>query len=180
MAWQATVGYICKHHSPDAVLFLKVSPFDDGSMMWSAGVEWGEVREYVEAASSLPLALMSLWQHVDERHRIFLTPEEADRSPAGYAEHDWLDVPTQDSLHRLMWTTHNIYQTGWKLVIMYQPIEEVESRVEMVLTSPDDEHHLTVRGNTLLSACRRLFRNAAPHFVLYSQKSNSSIFNDNE
>ncbi|MEQ8673549.1 MAG: hypothetical protein RLP44_05775 [Aggregatilineales bacterium] len=180
MAWQGTIGYICKHHSPDAVLYLKATPFDDGSLMWSAGVEWGEVREYVEAASSLSLALMTLWKHVDERHRIFLSPEDFKRSPANYDEHDWLDLPTQDSLHRLIWTTRDVYQTGWKLVIMYQPIEEPQSRVEMVLSTPDDTPDLTVRGNTLLDACRRLFRDAAPHFVLYSQNLTTIALQDED
>jgi hypothetical protein len=163
-AWQATLGYIRKHHSPDALLKLHMVPTEAGAR-WSASVSWGGAGEQVERMPTFAAALQALWREVDNHHEVFLSAAEAFRQPGGYQEHDWLDLPTQDILHRLMWTTRGVFLLDWALVIVYQPIADPLMRVQMRLLAQENTVQVGGRGSTLLDAARDLYRHAAPVYL---------------
>ncbi|GAB4509956.1 MAG: hypothetical protein OHK0046_05860 [Anaerolineae bacterium] len=162
-AWQATLGYISTHHSPDAVLELQVYPSDTGEVQWGAAVSWGVHLERVRGADSIGRALDRLWAEVVRFHEIFLEPADAVRSPAGYT--DYLDVNTQDILHRLIWTANRAFVQDWSMVIVYQPTEMPEMRVQIRLLAMQRTLQIGGRGPSLIDAARKTFRNAAPAFV---------------
>lgn len=164
-AWQATLGYISQHHSPDALLKLKVYPIGERTVRWMASVSWGQTQETVEAAESLPAALTQLWQQVERFHTVFHDPEEAIRKPEGYAPYEWLDVNTQDILHRLIWTTQTVFNEAWHIVILYQPTEISHTRVQIRLLALNSTVSAGGRGPSLLEAARDVFRKAVPVFV---------------
>lgn len=167
-AWQATIGYIATYHSPDAVLKLRAYPNQSEGVFWAASVSWGNHQEKVDDAASLPMALTQLWQEVDRYHTIFLYPEHAVKKPEGYTETDWLDVNTQDILHRLIWTTHSALKVDWQIVVVYQPTEVSNMRVQVRLLANGALGCVGGRGPSLLEAARDIFRNAVPLFVSHA------------
>lgn len=168
-AWQSTVGYICQHHSPDVILKLQVQT--GPQLLWTATVTWEHNNETVKDCTSLGEALTRLWRQVDQHHVIFPRQEDAWRRPIGYAEHEVLDVSTQDVLHRFIWTTQSIFNNEWSLVIFYQPTEVVDARVNMRLFAHNYKVGVGSKGASLLDAAHELFRKAIPIFAEYAEYS---------
>lgn len=170
-AWQATLGYICQHHSPDAVLKLRLEPTEDGNAAWSASLTWGSKEEAVASRVTLADALGDLWQEVERHHDIFLSEADALRCPKGYSDLEWLDVNTQDVLHRFIWTTKSVFENDWLILIVYHPTEAPTMRVQVRLLAKSKSRWVGGRGPSLLEATRDAFRKAVPVFV--SQKNNA-------
>jgi hypothetical protein len=165
LAWQATIGYISTQHSPDALLKLHVYPVDDESIGWGASAAWGQYQEEVWDRASFAAALSDLWQEVDSHYLIFESQVDALKSPARYPAEKWLDAQTEDILHRLIWITGSVFGGDWKLVIVYQPVENPSMRVQARLIAYDGEVHVGGRGGSLLDACHDLYRNGAAYFA---------------
>jgi hypothetical protein len=169
LAWQATLGHISTHYSPDAT--LKIHTYSrEARVYWSASVIWGGNTEEVRDRASLPAALSDLWTEVNRQHMIFEQLEDAVKSPVNYEDTDWLDMPTQESLQRLIWVTQIAFPGDWLLMTVYQPIESSASRVQMRLVAKNNTVTVGGRGPSILDACRTLFRNATPHFSQQSTK----------
>lgn len=167
-AWQLTLGYICANHSPDVMLKLQVYPASDEYVHWSASVSWGQCFEAVKDCASLGKAFRQLWKVVQSNHAIFLSVEDAVRSPTGYDDQQWIDLHTQDVLHRLIWTTQLAFRTDWEIVIVYQPSETPLNRVQVRLIADQNRVSVGSRGASLIDGLRAMFRNAAPAFAASS------------
>jgi hypothetical protein len=164
VAWQKTLGYMAQHHSPDAMMKLIAKPTEK-AVSWSGTVSWGANSEDLRDAANLPDLLRLLWLEVDRHHNIFHNAEDAQRRPFGYNDADWLDVPTEDILLRLLWTVRTAFGMDWHFVIVYQPSEAPDLRVQTRLLSSDSQHHIGGRGASLLDALRDCFRNSVPAFA---------------
>jgi hypothetical protein len=167
LAWQATLGYISAHHSPDAVLKLQIVPGEGGDR-YTASVSWSRVEESAVDQPSLAAALTALWQIVDRSHILFQTEDDHYRRPANYGEREWIDADTRDILDRLLVTTRMVFQDEWQIVAFYQPTDAAEMRVQMRLLARGNKVGVGGRGPSLLEATRALFRNAAPFFAAHS------------
>lgn len=167
-----TLGYICNHRSPDAV--LKVEAYPQGEqVLWAGAVSWGRVDESVRDRATIATALSDLWLEVDRNHIIFGTPEEAIRRPSGYGDQEWLDVNTVDILQRLIWTVQTAMAHDWLLVLIYQPTEVPATRVQGRLLAQDNQMRAAGQGASLLDALRDLFRNATPLFSKLMDEDNN-------
>lgn len=163
-AWQATLGYISQRHSPDAVLMALVQPDERGALVWSAAVMWGQRCERVTQAESISGALAALWQTVDRYHRVFVSPADAVRAPAGYADGQWFDASTLDVMRRVLWLIGSVFGQDWLAVLVYRPAETPARRVQMRLVAGSESLRVGGYGPTLLDALRDVFRRAAPAF----------------
>jgi hypothetical protein len=115
---------------------------------------------------SLPAALRALWDEVSRGHRIFDRAEDAVKMPVNYNDAEWLDMSTQEALQRLLWVTQSAFPGDWELLLVYQPVDNAEHRMQARLLAKDKTIAVGGRGPTLLDACRTLFRSAAPYFGL--------------
>ena len=167
-AWQLTIAYISNYHSPDAILKLQVTPQSDGSLCWSSSLTWGQHDEKVNCQNSLAQALSQLWQQVDRFHYIFENPEDAVRSPIDYDDLDWLDMDTQEVLHRLIWMTKMSFKHDWSLILVYEPTEDVATRVKMRILALENVVQVGGTGNSLKSATHSVFRNAGTAYIKYA------------
>lgn len=182
LAWQSTVGYISQHHLPDARLTMRIVP-QDRHLLWSATLAWGHHRETVLNRATLAAALADLWWVVGQYVVIFRSEGDQVLSPAHYEQAEWLDIPTQEIFQRLLWMTMTAFQTRWHLVVLYQPVEATQRRIQMRLlvrpprAAQEDEqaaHYDVVVGAwgaSLMEACRTLYRNAAPHFLMQTTRT---------
>lgn len=166
-AWQATMGYINTHHSPDALLQVETYPLIGHGIAWSASLSWGKHREVVADYPNLPAVLRELWLVVEKNHTIFHSPVDSMRRPHGYKDHEWFDEATLDILHRLIHTTQNVFTDDWRILWVYQPSEMPDVRVQMRLFAINMIYQASGRGASLLDAGRELFRNAAPVYQTY-------------
>lgn len=174
-AWQVTLGYMCANHSPDAMLKLQVQPAHDEYVHWAATVSWGKFSESVYDCRSIGEVFESLWRAVRSRHTIFLTRDDALRSPSGYDQEMWLDIQTLDVLHRLLWTTQMAFGDDWQLIIVYQPTEVPVTRVQVRLIADKNRVSIGSRGASLIEALRALFRNATPAFSAHVGEGDSTV-----
>lgn len=165
-AWQATLGYINTHHSPDVLLQVEAYPYSKG-VAWAASLTWGAHREAIEDYPSLPSVLRELWLIVERNHAIFRSPIDAMRRPYGYHDHEWFDEATLDILLRLIHTTHDVFGGDWRILWAYQPSEMPDVRVQMRLLAIHMTYRVSSHGASLLDAGRDLFRNAAPVYQTY-------------
>lgn len=172
LAWQATLGYIRVRHSPDATLELQADAGPEGQVRWAAAVSWGSVAESIDGQSSLGQALDTLWQKVNSQHTIFQNPDDAIRSPSDYDDFSWLDMNTQEILHRIMWTSQTVFPGNWLLLILYRPTEDPQTRVQMRLLVNSGQVSIGGRGPAVLDAARSLFRKAAPVYAAHSGMEN--------
>ncbi|RMF80614.1 MAG: hypothetical protein D6737_07435 [Chloroflexi bacterium] len=163
LAWLATVGYISKEHSPDAMLTVKVYPLED-QYGWSASVTWAQHVEEVHDFHSFAGALTALWAIVGDHYQIFLRPEDGFLQPKGYSDERWLDADTASILERLTDVVNTAFGDDWMLIIVYQPLAEPDLRVQMRLVARGDSVHVSGRGPALRDACGALYRNAAPKY----------------
>lgn len=164
LAWQSTLGFISNRLSPDAVLKFEACS-NEARVQWSATVSWSGYRENVAGRSSLATALSDLWVEVSRHQRIFDRVEDAVRSPQNYDESEWMDMNTQESLQRLVWVTQSAFPGDWELVMVYQPVDLAENRMQARLLVKSGSVVVGGRGPSLLEACRTLFRNATPHYA---------------
>ncbi len=164
LAWQATIGYISAQYSLDAMLTLQAYPIKK-QVGWSAQASWGQNVEVVEDRDNLPAALRELWQKVAQNHVIFETKEAALKRPANYDEDEWLDDDTRLVLERLVQVTRSVYALDWLLVMVYQPVENPTMRFQARLLAHSNTVTVAGLGPNLITACRDLYRNAAPYFV---------------
>lgn len=163
LAWQATIGYICTEHSPDAMLTLRAVP-QGASLVWGASVSWAQIMEHVEGQTSLPAALRELWAQIDHDYRIFKTVEAAAKRPANYRDEEWLDGETRATLERMIEVTAIAFGNDWQFLVMYQPIATANARVQARLLAKESTVHVSGRGATVRHACRDLYQNAAPDY----------------
>jgi hypothetical protein len=178
IAWQVTLGYINQHHSPDARLKLEAYPVEQ-TVLWQGTVSWGTNSESVTDQPSLSEALRMLWLEVDRYHQIFgsATEDEQDSRPSGFADTEWLDLSTQDVLHRLLWMISTAFKADWRLVLVYQPAEVPAERVQMRLALPTGTS-AGGRGGNLIEALRDGFRNAIPAFADYLGDDGEALNHD--
>lgn len=173
-AWMATVGYLATQHNPDARLRLEVYQREDHLMIWSAALMWGNNREYIEERASIGAALGDLWHEVRQYHTIFKTEAEAEaKQPTGYADNKWLDEKTLDVLERLMRVTEAVFAGDWRLILIYQPSENPDNRVQARLLANEHNVQRAGRGPTLRDACRTLYQNTAGTYASNLRKDKS-------
>ena len=162
-AWESTIGYIAHEHSHAVLLTVKARPKGDSSE-WSAMLEWGPHREWVDGQPSFPASLRELWPVVERAHVIFKKTADAVRKPSGYTEFDWLDADTKGALERLAGVTQVVFREAWSLIIIYQPTDDPSSRVQIRLLAQDGDVHISGRGPSIEDAANKLYRNATPYF----------------
>ncbi len=166
MAWTATLGYISRAHSPDALLQFQVLAQANGQLIWDASISWEKKHESVHACDSLAEAFSELWQTVSQSHDIFQSPEDAIRQPAYYADDEWLDERTQTLLNRLIALCTTAFADDWSLMGVYQPVADTQKRVQMRLMVEQYQIHVGGRGATLQEACRQLYTHVAQTYSL--------------
>lgn len=163
-AWQATIGHISTHISPDAQ--LRIRAFSrEARVIWSADVKWGNKLEEVTDQPSLATALRLLWEQVNRQHRIFDRKEDTVKSPDNFNDAEWLDMATQESLQRVVWVTQTAFPGDWHLVIVYRAVELQSARIRMRLIAKNNTIAVGSGGASLLDTCHRLFQNATPYFA---------------
>lgn len=173
-AWQIVLGYINAKYSPDAHLKLEVSP-DDMRVHWQGVVSWGTSSESVTKQASLADVLRLLWGQVEQYHHKFDFSEIQHSLPTGYDQNEWLDLPTQDILHRLLWMiTTSFDEQDWRLVIVYHPAEKPHYRVKTRLLLPQGAY-VGGRGANCVEALRDCFRNAIPVFSQHVQNLDDDL-----
>lgn len=161
-AWLATIGYISEEYSPDAMLTMRVQPSNDGALVWSAQVSWGEHQEAVEGLPSLAEALRKLWRTVSQSHHLFKSLDAAVRQPTNYPADKWIDPPTQQTLERLLPLSKTAFADDWLLVIIYQAVDNPEIRARARLLAKNNSVHVGGRGASIQEACRDLYIHIAP------------------
>ena len=169
LAWEATVGYISQHHSPDASLKLEVYP-GEHVVQWAASLTWGGNSEGVRDCYSLADALSSLWLQVAAHQDLFHSVDAAARRPVDYADDKWLDDATNEALSRLVNVTDTVFQGDWLVVVVYRPVAEPDKRLQTRLIAEQLEVNRGGNGATLRDACRDLYHNAAPIYHKYRLK----------
>jgi hypothetical protein len=165
LAWEATIGYLHAQYKLDAVLTLHIDGLDDKTG-WAAEADWGNNHEAVEPRVSLPQVLGDLWVQVASRHVIFETKEALIKRPANYSENEWVDSETQEVLEHLVRTTAAIFPPGWRITLVYRPVESPALRWRAQLKA--DTLQVAEQNVTLRDACRGLYRRAAPEFAARS------------
>ncbi|MDL1899694.1 hypothetical protein FBR02_02870 [Anaerolineae bacterium CFX9] len=165
LAWLATIGYISAEYSPDATLMLRVTPGSAAdALVWNASASWAQVSEQVSDLPSLSRALSDLWKAVEAKHRIFKTLEAAARKPALYAESEWVDRETDDTLRWLCDLAGAAFGTEWALILIYRPVETQDLRAQARLVARKNAVQIGGSGASLRDACIALYRHAAPNY----------------
>lgn len=162
LAWEATLGYISQHYSPDANLTIRAAASDNG-IFWAGEIVWGQNAEAVHSQPSINAALEQLWWEVNATHIIFKAPEDAAaRIPAYYKE--WLNKETNDMLKAVLSAASASFGSEWSLVLHYQPIEDAHTRMQARLIARNQDVLVSGRGPSLLDACYSLYRSAVHTF----------------
>jgi hypothetical protein len=169
LAWQATTGYIQQEYDTDAIFSIFAYPLDDGSIRWAATLAWSGFSQEVEKMPELADALKALWVEVESRHRIFKSMEAMSKSPANYADSDWVDEATATTLDRLIQVTSRAFQTDWLISIMYRPLASPNERVQTSLSAQSNQVQVIGYGPAIREACQTLYRNAATYFASRSE-----------
>ncbi|QPC81612.1 hypothetical protein G4Y79_18230 [Phototrophicus methaneseepsis] len=173
-AWLAIIGYLAEAHSPDALLRLALTSEGDGTIKWSATVQWGNQTEVVHNSPSLSEAMISLWRTVEANHRLFNTPQDRLHSPASYAADIWLDERSFNALDSLVTISQRLYQDDWHLVFVYQPSELSYMRVQARLLACQYTIYKGGRGATLREACQSLYHNAMDLFTAHFKRTSDN------
>jgi hypothetical protein len=163
-AWQATVGYIHNEYNPDAILTLTAYPVTDGVIGWSASLYWDSKAEAVHNEDTIAGALRTLWLKVEAHHRLFKSLDAAIRRPVDYADAEWLDEATQSALDRLIQMVSASSDSGWRLAMTYQAVDNPDVRVCIGLYAQDGTPQAEANGSSLRDACQNMYRGAASYF----------------
>jgi hypothetical protein len=163
-AWQATVGYIHNEYTPDAILTLTAYPVTDGATGWSASLYWESKAEAVHNEETIAGAMRALWLKVEAHHKLFKSLDAAVRRPVNYADSQWLDEATQDALDRLLQMVEAVSDSGWRLAITYQAVDNPDVRVCISLYAQDGTLQTEASGPSLRDACQNMYRSAARYF----------------
>ncbi len=163
-AWQATVGYIHNEYNPDAVLTLTAYPVADGVIGWSASLYWDSQAEAVHNEDTVAGALRALWLKIEAHHKLFKTLDAAVRRPVDYADEEWLDEATQLALDRVLQVVAAASDSGWRLAMTYQPVDNPDERMCVSLYAQDGTPQAEARGSSLRDACQNLYRGGASYF----------------
>lgn len=170
LAWESTVGYIALQHAPDALLQIEIYPLKE-VISWSASLTWGQNQEAVAERVSFGAVLSDLWREIETNHPLLLqTPEARARRPVQYDEDSWLDDATFAVFSRLVGVTETAFRGDWRIIIMYQPVENPNARVQARLLANQGEVQIGGRGPSLREACRMVFRNAAVSYKAYASR----------
>jgi hypothetical protein len=172
-AWEATTGYIAQHHSPDATLKLQLYNVGQ-NISFTSSCAWGEHREEVRFADTMGEALRQLWLKIYHNHPIFESVDDAFRSPVGYDEYERLDDTTQDVFDRLVLIVQKLFEHDWLLIIVYRPVENPETRLQMRLLAESNSVQRASQGSTLREVCRSLLHHCATLFAERNPLSDSS------
>jgi hypothetical protein len=164
LAWQSTLGYISARYSLDAMLTIQVCARGMGKLSWGARASWGHYAEEVHDSPSLPAALRALWKEVDRNNIIFETMEAVTRRPVLYDDDEWLDEDTQLTLDRLIQLNWTAFDADWTLLIVYQPVDNPNLRLQTRLLARDNSVQISGRGQTMRDACHDLYHNAARNY----------------
>jgi hypothetical protein len=175
LAWQATIGYLRYQYDLNAVLSVEAHPAGDDRLLWDASAAWGQITEKVTDKYSLPAALRDLWHEVKSNYLIFDSAEAVVRSPANYADDEWLDPDTQKVLYKTIDMLRTVYSLDWTLAMVYQPVEIPAMRFQADLISNHRSVQLGGHGPTLIEACRDLYRSAAHRFLEHTGKKLSDL-----
>ena len=168
-AWEATAGYMSTHLSPDVTLKLSAFPVESNKVQWTASITWSQEYEQAGDFSAPHQALAQLWRTVDQSHSIFGMTEEAVKRPAHYKDSEWFDSWTAEILQRLVRVTHAVFKDDWTLVMVYRPIESMDSRIQARLIAKDASVQIGGRGPSLGDGCRQLYHNSATTFKKYME-----------
>ena len=161
MAWEATMGYISSNHSPDAMLKIQIYPADQGEVLWAASASWGPIEEYVQDLPLAAHALRELWLQIAANHVIFKAAEAAVKSPINYNDDEWLDERTASTVDRMIKVAQTVYHGDWLIMIIYQPVENPDTRVQARLIANDNSVQIGGRGPSIREACHSLYQSAA-------------------
>jgi hypothetical protein len=177
LAWLATVGYLSAEYSPDAALTIRLAPAADG-VRWALACAWGQHQETVTDQPNLSAGLKALWQTVSANHQIFKSDEAMFKSPTYYRDDQWLDRRTLETLDRLIALNNAAFKNQWRIIIIYQALDNPQMRVQARLVAKGSEIQSGGRGASLGDACRSLVRNAAAHYAAVSRQQIESFFAD--
>lgn len=176
LAWQATLGYISVRYSLDAMLTIQICPHAVGKLSWAARASWGHNSEEVRDCPSLAAALRDLWAEVDRNNIIFESADAISRRPVLYNDDEWLDEDTRLILDRLIQLNWTAFEANWMLVIVYQPVDTPNNRLQTRLLAHNNSVQISGRGPTLRDACHDLYRNAARNYSASVSKSLDANF----
>lgn len=171
-AWEATVGYIAQHHSPDATLKLEIHPMAH-VIGWGATLSWGGQREAVTEMHSFPGALTTLWQKVEQSHDIFKSLDALAKRPADYGDDHWLDEQTYAIFSRLVNATDTVLTGDWQIIMTYRPVDMPDKRHQTRLIAQSGAISRAGRGPTLREACRSLYHNVAPVYQMVTESNHT-------
>lgn len=172
MAWETTAGYMSAHLSPDVTLKLSAYPAEDeNGVLWGASITWAQEYEEVDGFPAPHEALAQLWRVVDQTHSIFGKTEDAVKRPAHYRENQWFDSWTGEIMQRLVRVTNAVFKQDWIIVVVYRPVESMDSRIQARMMANDHEVQIGGRGSSLGDGCRQLYHNAATIFTKYSNQT---------
>lgn len=160
-AWQAVIGRLAAHDSPDARLRIEVVG-RAGTPYWAVEAIWSAHIERAADHTSLGEAMKALSAELGAHHWEF---HDSRTGLARYDVDDWLDADTAGSLARLVDTVQAVFAGGWSLSFTYQPVEMADQRVQGRLVARAGSVAVAGRGRTLIDAVRDVFRSAAPHFA---------------
>jgi hypothetical protein len=163
-AWEAIVGYVALRHSPDAVLKIEIYPMS-GIVGWGASFSWGQYTETAQDMISFGTALTQLWHRVEHNYSgMFDAAEISDKHPVNYDDDSWLDEPTFEIFSRLVGVSEVAFRGDWRLMVVYQPVEIPDNRVQARLVATGNTISLGGKGPTLRDAGRSLFMAAAARY----------------
>lgn len=168
LAWEMTVGYISRQHSPDAALKLEIYPLQH-HVSWAATLSWQDQQETVRDQISLADTLSNLWMRVDQFSGLTFGSDALARIPAKYGEEEWLDQASYTALSMLVNTTDTFFSGDWSIVIVYRPIEVSEKRLTARLIAQEISVNRGASAATLRDVCRTLYLNTLPDFRRYQQ-----------
>lgn len=170
IAWEATVGYMSAHLSPDVTLKLSTYPGQEegASIHWGASITWAQEHEEVNDFPAPHEALAQLWRVVDQTHSIFSMTEDAVKRPAHYNDNQWFDNWTAEIMQRLVRVTHAVFKDDWMIVMVYRPVESMDGRIQARLIAKDNEVQVGGRGSSLGDGCRQLYHNAATIYTKHT------------
>jgi hypothetical protein len=118
----------------------------------------------VHDEDTLAGALRSLWLKVEAHHKLFKTLDAAVRRPVNYDDVEWLDEATQTALDRMFQVVEAASDSGWRLAITYQAVDNPDVRVCVSLYAQDGTPQVDASGPSLRDACQNMYRNAASYF----------------